>query len=89
MKKLSNFYHLIFVIIPILSRTSVENDFECHLVASSALWGVIGWKNKMQTHFVRQSNELRCCDAYIEVILHDMRDFSNGLGYENQRGEEA
>lgn len=55
----------------------------------SALWGVIGWKNKMRTHLVPQSNELRCCDAYIEVNLHDMRDFSKGLGFENQRGEEA
>ena len=44
----------------------------------SVLWGVIGWKNKMQTHLVPQSNELRCCDAYIEVILHDMRDLSSG-----------
>lgn len=55
----------------------------------SVLWGVIGWKNKMQTHLVPQSNELRCCDAYIEVILHDMRDLSKSLGCENQRGEEA
>jgi hypothetical protein len=83
------FNHLIFAIIPILSWASVENDFGYHLVAFFRFLGTLSvGENKMQTHFP-QSNELRCCDAYIEVILHDMRDFSKGLGCENQRGEEA
>jgi hypothetical protein len=76
------------VILPILSCTSVEKDFEDHLVAS---FGSLGsyWLGKQDANAFSTSNELRCCDAYIEVILHDMRDFSKGLGCENQRGEEA
>ena len=43
------FNHLIFVIIPILSCTSIENDFDCHLVAS---FGSLGsyWLEKQDAN---------------------------------------
>lgn len=70
-KHILNFYHLIFGIIPILSLsyTSIENDSDRHLVASFGSFGGYWLENKMQTHHPSKSNELRCCDAFIELTL--------------------